>query len=653
MLRQESAHRRRRGDELARRPRDEARLPAHPRRAEAHRRRAAPGGARGDDRRGGCSTRTSSSGSPTRSQRASLKAAVVTGRTRPRQRSSPDRRARRTIGGHGLLNGGSSAPRALPDQRRLRRHHRPRTTSPSSSTRCSNMTRREDAVRAAHHRRGQPRGAHPGRASRSRSSPRPSTFLQTSAMAPTIANTGAVPRHRQDSHRAAAGELEGPGEPADPTGGERRRRRRSFGNTNSPSFTTREAETTARRAGRRDGHHRRHHRRLRSSTRATGRSLPDGHAGPRPRSSARTPTTSTRTELLITITPSVIRNRDEAREVTDEFSGPDRRARGAAPGHGDPPPARPRCAPSSSTRRSRAPCASGRRPPAGRRPPRRGESRATSEPVAFDGFREVVRPVRRQLTREDFASMATMITSECINCGACEPECPNTAIYQGAVDWQALDGAMHPALSNEIFYIVPEKCTECVGFHDHEACAAVCPVDCCVPEPGHSGDARRTARARPRRCIPRRPFPTTPRRASRRAPPARLRPRRRAGKLPRRPRRRRPQQRRRRRQRRRPGRSPRREARSRRPRRRPRSPGRRRSFAQRAARATSTRSSRALGAPRRRTTSRMALAAAVAAGRRPGRPRGAARTARSGASRSRSATRASSARSSRPRPTCS
>jgi len=79
--------------------------------------------------------------------------------------------------------------------------------------------------------------------------------------------------------------------------------------------------------------------------------------------------------------------------------------------------------------------------------------------------------------------MATMITSECINCGACEPECPNTAIYQGGVDWQAPDGAMHKPLSNDIFYIVPEKCTECVGFHDHEACAAVCPVDCCVPNP--------------------------------------------------------------------------------------------------------------------------------------------------------------------------
>jgi len=78
--------------------------------------------------------------------------------------------------------------------------------------------------------------------------------------------------------------------------------------------------------------------------------------------------------------------------------------------------------------------------------------------------------------------MATVITSECINCGACEPECPNTAIYQGGVDWE-FNGATHPAISSEIFFIVPEKCTECVGFFDHEACAAVCPVDCCVPDP--------------------------------------------------------------------------------------------------------------------------------------------------------------------------
>jgi ferredoxin len=80
--------------------------------------------------------------------------------------------------------------------------------------------------------------------------------------------------------------------------------------------------------------------------------------------------------------------------------------------------------------------------------------------------------------------MSTTITSECINCGACEPECPNTAIYGGGVEWE-LNGQVSPAIAQDIYYIVPSKCTECVGFHDHEACAAVCPVDCCVPDPGN------------------------------------------------------------------------------------------------------------------------------------------------------------------------
>jgi ferredoxin len=80
--------------------------------------------------------------------------------------------------------------------------------------------------------------------------------------------------------------------------------------------------------------------------------------------------------------------------------------------------------------------------------------------------------------------MATIITSECINCGACEPECPNTAIYAGGVAWE-LNGVTNAALSEDLYYIVPSKCTECVGFYDHEACAAVCPVDCCIPDPNN------------------------------------------------------------------------------------------------------------------------------------------------------------------------
>ena len=63
--------------------------------------------------------------------------------------------------------------------------------------------------------------------------------------------------------------------------------------------------------------------------------------------------------------------------------------------------------------------------------------------------------------------MATTITDACINCGACEPECPNEAISQGS----------------DIYLIDAERCTECVGFHAKEACQAVCPVECCLPDP--------------------------------------------------------------------------------------------------------------------------------------------------------------------------
>jgi len=63
--------------------------------------------------------------------------------------------------------------------------------------------------------------------------------------------------------------------------------------------------------------------------------------------------------------------------------------------------------------------------------------------------------------------MSTMITEECINCGACESECPNEAISEG----------------DDIYVIDPARCTECVGHFDEEQCAAVCPVDCCVPDP--------------------------------------------------------------------------------------------------------------------------------------------------------------------------
>jgi len=68
--------------------------------------------------------------------------------------------------------------------------------------------------------------------------------------------------------------------------------------------------------------------------------------------------------------------------------------------------------------------------------------------------------------------MATMITEECINCGVCEPECPNEAITEG----------------EESFQINPLLCTECVGFHPNEQCTEVCPVDACVQDPNNLED---------------------------------------------------------------------------------------------------------------------------------------------------------------------
>lgn len=102
--------------------------------------------------------------------------------------------------------------------------------------------------------------------------------------------------------------------------------------------------------------------------------------------------------------------------------------------------------------------------------------------------------------------MAIIITDECINCGACEPECPNNAIYEAGAEWAIADGSTirgmytldsgetidaesrQQPISQDIYYIVPDKCTECTGFHEEPQCAAVCPVDCCVPDPDHAED---------------------------------------------------------------------------------------------------------------------------------------------------------------------
>ena len=65
--------------------------------------------------------------------------------------------------------------------------------------------------------------------------------------------------------------------------------------------------------------------------------------------------------------------------------------------------------------------------------------------------------------------MALLINDECVNCGVCEPECPNEAITEG----------------EDIYIIDPDKCTECVGHFDEPQCVDVCPVDCIPADPDH------------------------------------------------------------------------------------------------------------------------------------------------------------------------
>ena len=56
------------------------------------------------------------------------------------------------------------------------------------------------------------------------------------------------------------------------------------------------------------------------------------------------------------------------------------------------------------------------------------------------------------------------IKEECINCGSCEPECPNTAISAG----------------DPTFVIEGGRCTECVGAFDAPKFVEICPIEGCI-----------------------------------------------------------------------------------------------------------------------------------------------------------------------------
>jgi ferredoxin len=60
--------------------------------------------------------------------------------------------------------------------------------------------------------------------------------------------------------------------------------------------------------------------------------------------------------------------------------------------------------------------------------------------------------------------MANKVTEDCINCGACEAECPNKAITQGDNTYN-IDAAL---------------CDECAAKAGDQSCKAVCPSEAIV-----------------------------------------------------------------------------------------------------------------------------------------------------------------------------
>lgn len=57
--------------------------------------------------------------------------------------------------------------------------------------------------------------------------------------------------------------------------------------------------------------------------------------------------------------------------------------------------------------------------------------------------------------------MALEIIESCVNCWACEPLCPNDAIYE----------------AKPHFLIDEMKCTECEGDYHLPQCATICPIE--------------------------------------------------------------------------------------------------------------------------------------------------------------------------------
>lgn len=82
--------------------------------------------------------------------------------------------------------------------------------------------------------------------------------------------------------------------------------------------------------------------------------------------------------------------------------------------------------------------------------------------------------------------MSVFITDDCINCSACETECPVHAVMPRL----NIPGKRSNYINNlylakkyqsfDHYYINPVKCNECSGYYPVPRCNEVCPVSCCL-----------------------------------------------------------------------------------------------------------------------------------------------------------------------------
>lgn len=82
--------------------------------------------------------------------------------------------------------------------------------------------------------------------------------------------------------------------------------------------------------------------------------------------------------------------------------------------------------------------------------------------------------------------MSVYITHDCINCSACETECPVHAVMPKLNDPGKRSIYLNnlyiakPYQSFDHYYINPAICNECNGTFSSPRCNDVCPVSCCI-----------------------------------------------------------------------------------------------------------------------------------------------------------------------------